>query len=103
MRVKIWSLIKKRSSEFLGVKREIFFREKRHSEMLVREKLFRPPKLGARSPPLQARGHLGHPVRDGRTENAITYSELSFSEPIHVSALTRSCYYHLRQLLAVFR
>ena len=26
--------------------------EKRHSEILVREKHFRPPKLGARSPPL---------------------------------------------------
>src|SRR6218665_773186 len=31
---------------------EIFFREKSHSEILVREKIFRPPKLGSRSPPL---------------------------------------------------
>ena len=32
---------------------DIFFRGKnRHSEILVREKIFRPPKLGARSPPL---------------------------------------------------
>ena len=30
-----------------------FFRKKRHSEILVREKFLRPPpKLGARSPPL---------------------------------------------------
>jgi len=28
-----------------------FFRKKRHSEILVREKLFPSPQLGARSPP----------------------------------------------------
>jgi len=30
----------------------IFFRKNRHSEILVREKIFRSPKLDARSPPL---------------------------------------------------
>src|SRR6218665_2490784 len=29
-----------------------FFPKKPHSEILVRDKFFRPPKLGARSPPL---------------------------------------------------
>ena len=43
--------IRKRSSEILVVKME-FFSEKPHSEILVREKIVRPPKLGARSPPL---------------------------------------------------
>jgi len=45
-------MTKKRESEFSGVKMEILFRKKRHSEILVREKFFRPAKLGARSPPL---------------------------------------------------
>jgi len=31
-----------------------FFPKKRHSEILVREQFFRPPKLGARYPPLAA-------------------------------------------------
>jgi len=35
----------------LAVETKIFS-EKRHSEILVRDKIFRPPKLGARSPPL---------------------------------------------------
>jgi len=36
---------KKKSSEFLGVKMEIFFRkERRHSEIFVRENFFRPPQ-----------------------------------------------------------
>jgi len=30
----------------------IFLPKKRHSEILVRENVFRPPKLGAKSPPL---------------------------------------------------
>ena len=34
------------------MKTEFFSRKKRNSEILVREKFFRPPKLGARSPPL---------------------------------------------------
>ena len=33
---------------------DIFSGKKRHSEILVREKFFRPPKLGARSPPLHS-------------------------------------------------
>ena len=40
----------KRSSEILAVKMEIFPKK---SEILVHEKCFRPPKLGARSPPLK--------------------------------------------------
>ena len=35
---------------------EIFVRKKRHSVMLVRENFFRPPKLGARSAPLNEGG-----------------------------------------------
>jgi len=31
------------------------FSEKNHTEILVREKIFRPPKLSARSPPLDTR------------------------------------------------
>jgi len=38
----------------LAVKKEIFS-EKSHSEILVREKIFRPSKVGARSPPLPDR------------------------------------------------
>ena len=44
---------KKRSSEIFGVKIEIFSGK---SVIQVREKIFRPPKLGARSPPM-------HPVQ----------------------------------------
>ena len=40
-----------RSSEIFAVKMDIF-PEKRHSEILIREKFLRSPKLGARSPPL---------------------------------------------------
>jgi len=46
-------MTKKKSSEFLGVKMEIIFPKNRHSEILVREKIFGLPKLGARSPPLK--------------------------------------------------
>src|SRR6218665_2043330 len=45
-------MTKKRSSEILGVKMEFFSGKNRHSEILVRDNFFRPPKLGARSPPL---------------------------------------------------
>jgi len=44
-------MIKKRSSDILGVKMDIFSL-KRHSEILVCEFFPRPPKLGARSPPM---------------------------------------------------
>jgi len=37
-----------------------FFRKKRHSEILVRENIFRPPKLGARSAPLVLAMGLSH-------------------------------------------
>jgi len=47
-------MTKKSSEEFFGVKMEMF-RKKRHSEILVREKCFCPPKLGARSPSLVVR------------------------------------------------
>ena len=50
---KTWSMTKRRSSEILGPwKWQFFLKKRRHSEILVREKMFRPPKLGARSPPL---------------------------------------------------
>ena len=51
---KTWSMTKKRSSEILAVKMEIFHEKDGHSEILVSEKNFRSraPKLGARSPPL---------------------------------------------------
>src|SRR6218665_3050803 len=42
---KSWSMTKKRSSDFLAAKNVI----------LVRENFFRPPKLGARFPPLDER------------------------------------------------
>jgi len=45
-------MTKKRSQEILHVKMEIFFEKKTHLEILDREKFCRPPKLGARSPPL---------------------------------------------------
>jgi len=41
--------MKKKASEIFGVKMEIFSRK---NVIQVREKNFRPPKLGARSPPL---------------------------------------------------
>jgi len=44
--------VNKGKSEILGVKMEIFFGKNRHSDILVREIFFRPPKLGARSSPL---------------------------------------------------
>ena len=44
----------------LGLKMEIF-QKKRHSEILVREKVFRPPKLGARSPPLECQHSIISP------------------------------------------
>ena len=37
-------MTKKRSSEILGVKIDIFPWKRRHSEILVREKIFRPPQ-----------------------------------------------------------
>ena len=37
-------MTKKRSSEILGLKTDIFSREKSHSEILVRENYFRPPQ-----------------------------------------------------------
>src|SRR6218665_4093747 len=40
---KTWSMTKKRSSEILAVKMEIFSKKNRHSEILVREKNFHPP------------------------------------------------------------
>jgi len=43
------------------VKMEIFSGKNRHSEILVRENFSRPPKLGARSPPLVQR----RPVKCG--------------------------------------
>jgi len=43
-----------KDTENLAVKMD-FFPKKPHSEILVREKVFRPPKLGARSPPLLLR------------------------------------------------
>src|SRR6218665_2166401 len=46
-------MTKKRSSEILGVKMGIFSEKNRHPEILVREKIFRPPKLGTSSPPLR--------------------------------------------------
>ena len=49
---KTWLMTKKRSSEIFAVKMEIFPEKDGHSEILVREIFFRPPKLGARSPPL---------------------------------------------------
>src|SRR6218665_3022814 len=49
---KTWLMTKKRSSEMFAVKMEIFPEKDGHSEILVREIFFRPPKLGARSPPL---------------------------------------------------
>jgi len=45
-------MTKKRSSEILGVKMKIFSGKNRHPEILVSEKIFPSPKLGARSPPL---------------------------------------------------
>src|SRR6218665_3696400 len=50
--LKTQSMTKKRSSEMLAVRMEIFVRKNRHSEILVLENLCRPPKLSARSPPL---------------------------------------------------
>ena len=44
-------MTKKGHHNFFG--RENGFRKKRNSEILVREKMFRPLKLGARSPPLK--------------------------------------------------
>ena len=38
-------MTKKRPSEILAVKWGIFFRKNRHSEILVREKNFRPPQI----------------------------------------------------------
>ena len=52
---KTWSMTKKRSSEILGVKIEIFLRKK---VVLIREKFFGPPKLVARSPPLLLTLHV---------------------------------------------
>src|SRR6218665_636597 len=49
---KTWSVTKKRSSEILAVKMEIFSERNVISEILVHKKFFRPPKLSARSPPL---------------------------------------------------
>jgi len=63
-------MTKKKSSEILAVKKWKFFPKKRHSEILVREKVFRPPKLGARSPPLQ------NPLYKYETEKFLAMSTL---------------------------
>src|SRR6218665_3571224 len=42
---KTWSMTKKRSSEIFGRENGNFFRRKRHSEILIREKNFRPPQI----------------------------------------------------------
>ena len=47
--LKTWSMTKKRSSEIFAAKMEIF---SERNVILVGEKFFRPPKLGARFPPL---------------------------------------------------
>jgi len=52
---KTWSMTIKRSSETLGVKMENFCPKRRQSEILVCKIFSRPPKLGARSLPLQRR------------------------------------------------
>src|SRR6218665_2676120 len=49
------SMTKKKSSEIFSVKMEIFS-EKRSFENFVVEIFFRPPKLGARSPPMKPSG-----------------------------------------------
>jgi len=51
---KTWSMTKKRSSEFLGVKMEIISEKNVNQKSWSAEKIFRPPKLSARSPPLGA-------------------------------------------------
>src|SRR6218665_2481416 len=44
---------KNRPSEIFGVKKRMFFLETGHYEIFFRETFFRPPKLGAKSPPIE--------------------------------------------------
>src|SRR6218665_1475957 len=67
--------VKKKSSEILGVKMEIFSGKNRHPEILVRENFFRPPKLGARSPPL------------GSIKIGFVEEQFSCREPFHWTTL----------------
>ena len=55
---KTWSMTKKSHQKFWPWKWK-FFPKKGHLEILVREKIFRPPKLGARAPPLPAVDIIG--------------------------------------------
>jgi len=49
---KTWSMTKKKGHQKFSAWKWTFFLKKRHSEILVRENFFHPPKLGTRPPPL---------------------------------------------------
>ena len=62
----------KKVIRIFGHENGIFFRKKRHTEMLGREKYFRPSKLGARSPPLPSHHNNISRAARGTWENAWT-------------------------------